>query len=46
MGEDRKASKPKLIVKITKADTYDQRMKEWEEVVAFNKEQAEKLKGQ
>lgn len=42
MRDGRQASKPKLIVKIAKADTYDQKMKEWEEVMEFNKAQAEK----
>ncbi len=44
MGGDRQASKPKLIVKIVKAPTYEQKMKEREEVVEFNKAQADKFK--
>lgn len=44
MGPDRKAQKPKLIVKIVKADTFDQKMKEWDDLVEFNKAQAEKFK--
>lgn len=44
MGPDRKAQKPKLIVKIVKADTFEQKMKEWDELVEFNKAQAEKFK--
>ena len=42
---DRQIPKPKLIVRITKADTFEQKISEWEDIVKFNKEQAEQFKG-
>ena len=37
---DRQIPKPKLIVRITKADTFEQKISEWEEIVKFNKDEA------